>query len=294
VVIPAFNAKEKIGYVLASLYGQRLQETFEIVVVASGTDGCAEYLRERHPSVRVVQSPRRLLPGPARNAGVRAARGEIIAFASADTRATPLWLGERLRLHRAGFDLVGGSILNGTPKSWIGTAGYLLEYSALLPVKALLRQQVVAHALSFKRSVFDLIGEYPEDVVTGEDTIFNQRCLAEGLRLGFAPCAGLFHDNPRQFGEFLVHASNHGRGLAQCIEQHDLLTAIKPSDASTLGRRITSSSRYTAIGLLAKYRRIARYAPQWLPALIVSTPLIVVASAATAWSSLRELRSRQL
>jgi GT2 family glycosyltransferase len=289
VVIPAFNAREGIGHALASLYRQKLEEPLEIIVVASGSDGCAEYLEGSHPSVRVVQSRGRLLPGPARNAGVRAARGEIVAFASADTRAAPLWAGERLRVHRAGFDLVGGSILNGTPWSWIGTAGYLLEYSALLPVEALLRRQGIAHALSFSRSVFELVGEYPEDVLTGEDTIFNQRCLDSGLRLGFAPAAGLRHDNPTRLAEFLTHAANHGRGLAQCIERHDLSAAIRPSDASTLGRRIKSAATYTALGLFAKYRRIARYAPRWLPTLVLCTPLIVSASAVTAWSSLVEL-----
>lgn len=291
VIIPAFNARRQISQALASLYGQRLEEPFEIIVVASGTDGCAEYLRERHPTVRVVQSAKRLLPGPARNAGIRVAQGEVIAFASADTEATPVWLGERVRLHKSGFDLVGGAILNGTPTSWVGVAGYLLEYSALLPIEALLRQQAVAHALSFKRSVFELLGDYPEDVITGEDTIFNERCLAAGLRLGFAPLAGIFHRNPTQLREFLTHAAYHGRGLAQCVKRHDLPAAIKVDDAVAPGRRLIVTVKYTATGLIAKYHRIGRYAPRWLPILVVCTPLIALASAVTAWSSLREMRS---
>jgi glycosyltransferase involved in cell wall biosynthesis len=290
-VIPAFNARNLIEGALESLYAQDLDAPFEIIVVASGNDDCADYLREHHHSVRVHQSTAQMLPGPARNAGVRMAIGEVIAFASADTRAAPRWLAERLRLHRAGCDLVGGSILNGTPKSWIGTAGYLMEYSALLPVEALLRQQDVAHALSFTRSVFELVGEYPEDIATGEDTIFNQRCLAAGLRLGFAPQAGLYHDNPRHLGKFLHHAADHGRGLAQCIEHYNLATSFSGADAWSVWGRVAATSRYTALALQAKYRRVAHFAPRFLPALVACTPLITTGSAVTAWSTLNELRS---
>jgi glycosyltransferase involved in cell wall biosynthesis len=291
IVIPAFNARDLIGRALESLYAQEVDAPFEIIVVASGEDDCADYLREHHSSVRVHHRGDRMLPGPARNVGVRMALGEVIAFASADTRAEPRWLAERLRLHRAGCDLVGGSILNGTPKSWIGTAGYLMEYSALLPVEALLRQQDVAHALSFTRSVFELVGEYPEDIATGEDTIFNQRCLARGLRLGFAPQAGLYHDNPRDLRGFLHHAAGHGQGLAQCIKRYELATSFSDADAWSRWGRVAATFRYTALALQAKYRRVARYAPRFLPALVACTPLIVGGSAVTAWSTLNELGS---
>lgn len=291
IVIPAFNARPLIGQALESLYAQELDAPFEIVVVASGGDDCAAYLREHHPSVRVHPSEEQMFPGPARNAGVRMATGEVIAFASADTRAAPNWLAERLRVHHAGCDLVGGSILNGTPRSWIGTAGYLMEYSALLPVEALLRQQDVAHALSFKRSVFERVGEYPEDIATGEDTIFNQRCLAAGLRLGFAPQAGLYHDNPKDLNEFLRHAAAHGRGLAQCIERYGLATSFSGADVWSVRGRVAAAFRYTTLALRAKYQRVARFAPRSLPALVACTPLIAAGSAVTAWSTLNELRS---
>jgi glycosyltransferase involved in cell wall biosynthesis len=271
---------------LKSLQRQVVDVPFEIIVVTSGTDGCTGYLREAYPQVRVLSSERKLLPGVARNLGVEASRGEVIAFASADTRAAPGWLRERLRLHAAGFDLVGGSILNGTPRSWIGTAGYLLEYSALLPVEALLREQDIAHALSFRRSVFQRVGPYPEDVVTGEDTIFNRRCLRAGLRLAFASAAGLYHENPTKLDDFLRHASHHGRGLAQCMEKYGLPAAIDPPEATGLRRRLAGTARYTALGLAAKYRRVIRYAPRWLPSLVMTTPLIVVGSIWTAWAAL--------
>ena len=227
-----------------------------------------------------------------RYTGAAVAQGEIIAFASVDTRPTFGWLSDRLEVHREGYDLVGGSILNGTPGHWIGTASYLLEYSALLPVRRLLEQQGIPHAVSFQQSVFANVGLYPEDLLTGEDTIFNRRCLAAGLRVGFAPAAGLFHENPTRLREYLNHAANHGRGLAQCIDEHNLGAAIGPSDAQSLSRAVLSGLRYTVLGLFAKYQRLARFAPRQLPALLATTPLIVLAQLATAWGALSELRSK--
>ena len=288
VVVPAFEERRRIDYALASLYAQDLAEPFEIIVVASGADGCAEYLKRMHPEVVVAQEPQRLLPGAARNAGVRQATGEIVAFASADTRATSNWLSERLRVHREGFDLVGGAILNGTPGSWVGTAGYLLEYSALLPIQALLEQQDIPHALSFRRALFDKAGFYPEDLLTGEDTIFNRRCLSLGLQVGFAPGAGLFHKNPTRLGEFLGHAAGHGRGLAQCIDRHDLPSAIESLSKAGGLARAWGACRYVWAGLTAKYRRLGRYAPGEIPRLAVSTPLILMALAVTAWNASRQ------
>jgi glycosyltransferase involved in cell wall biosynthesis len=49
VIIPAFNAREEIGPTLASLDSQTTEEPFEVIIVASGDDGCADYLSLNPP-----------------------------------------------------------------------------------------------------------------------------------------------------------------------------------------------------------------------------------------------------
>jgi hypothetical protein len=58
-----------------------------------------------------------------------------------------------------------------------------------------LQRQAIPHALSFERSVLEEHGPYPEDVLTGEDTIVNERCVNAGIPLSFAPGAAIAHRN---------------------------------------------------------------------------------------------------
>src|ERR1051325_3213870 len=83
VVIASYNSRRTIARCLESLEAQTYGD-FEIVVVDSSSDGAARAVEERFPDVRLVTFPTRKFPGDARNAGVRAARGEIIAFIDAD------------------------------------------------------------------------------------------------------------------------------------------------------------------------------------------------------------------
>ena len=105
---------------------------------------------------------------------------------------------------------------NGTPRSAIGTASYLLEYAAVMPSLSVLERQGVPHGLSFARDIFARVGRYPEDVRMGEDTVFNQRCLAAGVRVAFDPEIAIEHRNPTRLRPFLAHQFGHGRGLARC------------------------------------------------------------------------------
>lgn len=291
VIVPAYNEGRRVETALRSLWRQQTSEPFEVIVVDSGSESCLRYVRSQYPGVRVVRSQTRLRPGAARNAGLRVARGEYLAFLPADGAAVPGWLEEKLRVHREGFEAVAGSILNGTPTSYIGTAGYLLEYSALLPERELLAQQDIPHALSFHHSVFERLGLYPEDTDTGEDTIFNRRCLSHGISVGFAPQAGIAHDNLRSLGAFLRHADTHGRGLCQCVVEHGLRSAIGPYDQPPAIAALRMLFLYPFRGWTAKCARLARFAPRLLPELLRVSPVVLLGLVATGWGALREWRS---
>jgi glycosyltransferase involved in cell wall biosynthesis len=295
VVIPAYRAAATITVALDSLRCQDLTESFEVIVVDSGSLSCAPQVRAACPQARLVRSPERLRPAAARNAGVRAAHGEHIAFLPADCAASPQWLSERLRLHREGYDAVGGSILNGRRRHPIASAEYLLEYSALLPVEALLPRQQIPHALSFHASVFDRFGEYPEDVETGEDTLFNRRCIVSGMTVGFAPKASLAHLGSTALRPMWSHAAAHGRGLMDCVIDHRLESITGGLEQSSGAALLRMLVLYPSRGWLAKLERLIRFAPGHLPAFLALSPLISFGSMATgfgAWSEWRAIRSK--
>lgn len=83
VVIPAYNAQAFIGECIASVQAQRVDAELEVVVVDDGsTDGTAAIVQQL-PGVRLVSQPNRG-PAAARNAGIAATRGHLVAFLDAD------------------------------------------------------------------------------------------------------------------------------------------------------------------------------------------------------------------
>jgi len=297
VIIPAYRAIAQLDAALRSLERQNYSAAFEVLVVNSGGQSYRYRTGRPNMAVRVLDFEDRLWPGAARNAGLRAARGEIIAFMPADALATRSWLAERVAAHEDGADLVGGAVLNGRPHNVVARAEYLLEYSALMPNARLLREQDIPHALSFKRHVFDSVGAYPEETTTGEDTIFNGRCLDAGLKAAFAPKAGLAHLGSKSLSEMWRHAFAHGVGLMQCAETFGLKSSIGGSEQGLGAAAIRMAVIYPVAGSIAKFKRLARFAPERLLSYFALLPLIFSGQLATgvgAWFEYSRIRRSRL
>lgn len=88
IIIPAFNEAAEIDQTVAAAQsaGLALGRPYEIIVVNDASeDGTAELARQA--GARVVDVCCRQI-GATRNAGARAARGELLVFVDADTRLT--------------------------------------------------------------------------------------------------------------------------------------------------------------------------------------------------------------
>jgi glycosyltransferase involved in cell wall biosynthesis len=284
VVVLSYNARERIDLPLSSLREQTLGERFEVIVVDSGDDDCAAYVREAYPGTRLVRSDRRLSPGAARNRGVAAARAPYVAFLADDCRVATEWLERRLEKHREGFEAVGGAVTNGTPLHPVGSAGYYLEYSAVMPSARLLAEQAIPHALSYSRPLIDRMGGFREDVMAGEDTLFNQRCVETGAAIATDPRIQLAHRNLTSFRAYLRHQHAHGRALVEC----------RPggSRRAPLGAR-WAFVRYPHMRWWNALKRVAHGRPRALPAYIALSPLIwagLFAAGAGCWAQERRER----
>jgi GT2 family glycosyltransferase len=95
VVIPNYNGAALLPACLDSLRAQTLPpDRFEVIVVddASADDSLA--VLARYPAVRVMKQPRNRRFAAAVNAGIAAAKGELIALLNNDVWADPRWLEE--------------------------------------------------------------------------------------------------------------------------------------------------------------------------------------------------------
>lgn len=290
VVICSYNSRRRINQALASLEAQDTVEPFEVIVVDSGQDGTSDYLSSEYPWVRIVRSDRRLHPGPARNRGVEAALGELVAFLPDDGIAEPDWLRRRIAMHRQGYEAVGGAITSATPWHPVGAAGYFLEYSALIPSERVLAEQAIPHCLSYRRGLFERLGPFPEDTDTGEDTLFNRRLVEHGVRIGFDARIRLAHRNLTGLRAYLRHQREHGLGLMQCVARHELASPIGSPDESRIVLLWRALAVYPALRWAHALGRLRRGRLRWVPAYLAVSPIVWAGLWATSTGVLREAR----
>jgi O-antigen biosynthesis protein len=92
ILLPTCGRDALLESCLDALHRQSTTRAFEVIVIDNAPQSShLSELAARFRHVRLITEPRRGL-SYARNAGIRAARGEIIAFTDDDTQAAPDWL----------------------------------------------------------------------------------------------------------------------------------------------------------------------------------------------------------
>jgi glycosyltransferase involved in cell wall biosynthesis len=108
VVIPTYNRAHIIGRAISSALAQTFQE-WELLVVDDGsTDSTEEMVRRvQDLRVRYLRHDTRRGASAARNTGIRAARGEYVAFLDSDDEWLPKKLETQVEVFRRGPDVLG-------------------------------------------------------------------------------------------------------------------------------------------------------------------------------------------
>ncbi|MGH3029840.1 MAG: glycosyltransferase family 2 protein [Gaiellaceae bacterium] len=220
VIIPAFRAWATLPAVLDALRPQIEGHDRQVVVVESSGTLSAVELEGRWPWARFLLLAEQTLPGRGRNLGADVSEGELLAFLDADAIPEPDWLEQLEGAVAPGIDAVAGSVVNGTPRSRVGTAGYLLEFADWLPSEQGPLLHAVTCNLLVRRAAFQELGGFHEDVFPGEDTIFTFPLAGSG-RLAFAPRARVRHLNRTGLREFLRHQRRLGVAYAHVCARVD-------------------------------------------------------------------------
>jgi len=213
VIVISKNDEDCIERSVRAVVDQECPWPFEVIVVTSGRDRTAEVVRTTFPDVQLVVLDQPALPGAARNAGLRLARGEYVTFPGSHVVLQPGALAARLRAHEDGYDMVTGAIRNGTetPAGW---ASYFLDHSHSLPHRPAGPSDAPPAHCSYRRQPLLAVGAFPEDMRAGEDTVVNQKLFSRGYSAYRLDTVVMTHNSPcRDVRTLVRHHFQRGRAM---------------------------------------------------------------------------------
>ncbi len=239
IIVPVLNGAEIIGGLLDSL--ARLDypaDRLQILIVDNGSSDGTRELVARYP-VTLLEEPDVRSSYAARNRGLQAATGDVMAFTDADCRVDPRWVTEGVRaLQETGAGLAGGrvqfefstarttaelfdSLTNMNTRNTIATASY------------------AATANLFVRApLFEELGGFDPSVSSGGDVQWTQRATRAGHGLVYCDSAVVFHPARRlleivakniRIGSGLIPLFRRGGHTTPYIVAQALRRALPPS-----------------------------------------------------------------
>ncbi len=221
VVICAYNAERTMRPCLESL--KRLDyPNFEVVIVDDGSRDRTAEISMDFPEFRLIRQPNKGL-GVARNVGMQAARGEIIAYTDSDCVVDPHWLMLMVRsMTENNFDGCGGPNYAPHEDGWVEAC---CAASPGAPCHVLVAEDRAEHLagcnMVFTRAALTKVGGFdPQFMAAGDDVDVCWRMLGAGLKLGFSPAAFVWHFRRNTIKAYYGQQRGYGRAEAMLYPRY--------------------------------------------------------------------------
>jgi Glycosyl transferase family 2 len=212
VVVAAYNAAATLGSCLESLRTLNYPDYETIVVDDGSTDATAAIAEQA--GAHAVRVDHRGLAG-ARNAGVDAATGQVIAFIDADARCDRDWLYHLVEaITRRDLAAVGGG--NFAPGARAARAAALAAAPGI-PCEVRAGDDRLAQLcgcnMALRKSALAVVGGFdPAFTAAGDDVDLSWRLTACGEILGHAPGATVTHERRATLAAYLRQQCGYGAG----------------------------------------------------------------------------------
>jgi GT2 family glycosyltransferase len=222
VVVAAFNAGRTIERCLESLAHLNYPD-YEVLVVDDGSTDVTPQIAASFSHVRVLRHPQNLGLSTARNTGIAAASGEVVAFTDADCRADEDWLHHTVAdLLEGAYAGVGGHNLLPPEDSRVPTA---VMASPGGPAHVMLTDRIAEHLpgcnlVLWKWALEEIGGFDPVFRQAGDDVDVCWRLQQRGHQLGFSPGGFVWHYRRSTVREYLKQQRGYGAAEALLERKH--------------------------------------------------------------------------
>jgi GT2 family glycosyltransferase len=219
VVVCSYNGGGTLDQCLRSLLALDYPD-YEIILVDDGSTDDTPAIAARFPEVQTIRQPNCGL-SVARNVGLQAATGEIVAYTDSDCFADPNWLTHLVdQFQRTGAAGVGGPNL--TPDDgWLAAC---IAASPGQPTHVLASDQLAEHIpgcnMAFKKSALEALkGFNPVYRKAGDDVDICWRLQQAGMWVSFAPGAFVWHHRRQTVKAYFKQQMGYGE--AEAILSYD-------------------------------------------------------------------------
>ena len=195
VIIPTYNRRRWIGECLDAIQAQTYRHVETLVIDDGSTDGTVEWLRSkpRYAFAQIHVQPQNGGASEARNAGIRMARGDLIAFIDSDDvlasnhleRAVEVFQKDtHVGLFCCDSTIIGpdGEVLH-DGRTWHEIQGELKRYpvrSGLRSLKEIFLFSNIFPGFTLRREVFDEVGCFDQSIFPLDDYDLALRVAGRG------------------------------------------------------------------------------------------------------------------
>ena len=220
VVVPCTNTLGDLERTLRALERERDHVGLEIIAVNRIGLSVSQVIRERHPSVRLIEAAETVAIPAMRRIAFAAARGEFIAVIEDHVTVPPGWAralldagrtANRLSTHRGA--VVGGSVANAATSTVVDWAAFLCEYShCLTPLHAGASTWLTGNNVAYPRALLlRYLAQLPPD---GWENRLHELMIADGVQLIMHPEISVDHEKHYSALEYLTQRYLYARSFA--------------------------------------------------------------------------------
>jgi glycosyltransferase involved in cell wall biosynthesis len=210
VVVSSFNGSLTIKDTLDGLLKLDYPD-FEVIVVNDGSTDSTPKIASEYP-FKLIDTENRGLSN-ARNTGIDAATGDIVAFIDDDAYPDPHWLKFlALAFDKGKYAGVGGPNLPVPEDGWKSEA----VANAPGPNPVLLTDKIAEHIpgcnMAFKKDALEAIGGFdPVFRTAGDDVDLCWRLRENGGIIGYSPAAVVWHHRRNSFRKYWKQQEGYGK-----------------------------------------------------------------------------------
>lgn len=212
LICPIYNEKDSVEELVKSMLNQSKKPDEIIFVDSFSKDGTADIIRkyaEKNKEIKLIQEKSNI--AEARNIAIKNAKYDIIAATDASSILDKYWLEKITEPFKdKSINVVAGGYI-------AISRGGIEDYLAMLTVKPIEEWDEKTflpsgRSIAFRKKVWEVVGGYPENLYTGEDTLFDLKLKEKGFNFKLQKSALVYWRGRNTIKKFVKQFYLYGKG----------------------------------------------------------------------------------